>query len=256
MLEQIQREGGVSIAELARAHGVSPVTVHRDLEQLRARGWSSGSTAARAGLNGSAGRGAHRRPRGPSGSARRAPRRRRSPRTRPGSSPTARRSSSTRPRPRWRSRGGSPSHPPDELTLVTNSPAIVLRDRLRADPRDRLPGRGRPAHAHDRGPLDHRVPRASSTSTSPSSRPPASRSTPGLTTSRRPLADVLSTRRRRDAERTRRPDRLHQVRARGAAHDHAAPEQLDLLIVNDGVPAATVAQDYAAAGVRLEIVNE
>jgi len=38
ILEQIQRDGGVSIAELARAHGVSPVTVHRDLEQLASEG--------------------------------------------------------------------------------------------------------------------------------------------------------------------------------------------------------------------------
>jgi len=38
ILEQIQRDGGVSIADLARAHGVSPVTVHRDLEQLASEG--------------------------------------------------------------------------------------------------------------------------------------------------------------------------------------------------------------------------
>ena len=56
-------------------------------------------------------------------------RRRRSPRTRRGSSPPARRSSSTPPRARSRSPGGSPEQPPNELTLVTNSPAIVLRDR-------------------------------------------------------------------------------------------------------------------------------
>jgi DeoR/GlpR family transcriptional regulator of sugar metabolism len=34
MLERIQRDGGVSVAELARSYGVSPITVHRDLEQL------------------------------------------------------------------------------------------------------------------------------------------------------------------------------------------------------------------------------
>jgi DeoR/GlpR family transcriptional regulator of sugar metabolism len=34
MLERIQREGGVSVAELARAYEVSSITVHRDLEQL------------------------------------------------------------------------------------------------------------------------------------------------------------------------------------------------------------------------------
>ena len=34
ILEQIQRSGGASVAELAAAHGVSAITVHRDLETL------------------------------------------------------------------------------------------------------------------------------------------------------------------------------------------------------------------------------
>jgi DeoR/GlpR family transcriptional regulator of sugar metabolism len=38
MLERIQREGGVSVAELARSHAVSAITVHRDLELLAAEG--------------------------------------------------------------------------------------------------------------------------------------------------------------------------------------------------------------------------
>jgi DeoR/GlpR family transcriptional regulator of sugar metabolism len=38
MLERIQREGGVSVAELARSHAVSTITVHRDLEYLAAEG--------------------------------------------------------------------------------------------------------------------------------------------------------------------------------------------------------------------------
>jgi DeoR family fructose operon transcriptional repressor len=38
MLERIQREGGLSVAELARAYSVSAITVHRDLEQLAAQG--------------------------------------------------------------------------------------------------------------------------------------------------------------------------------------------------------------------------
>ena len=38
MLERIQREGGLSVAELARAYSVSAITVHRDLEQLAAEG--------------------------------------------------------------------------------------------------------------------------------------------------------------------------------------------------------------------------
>ena len=38
MLERIRREGGVTVTELARAHEVSPVTVHRDLAELASEG--------------------------------------------------------------------------------------------------------------------------------------------------------------------------------------------------------------------------
>jgi DeoR/GlpR family transcriptional regulator of sugar metabolism len=38
ILERIQRVGGVSLAELAREHAVSTITVHRDLEQLSRQG--------------------------------------------------------------------------------------------------------------------------------------------------------------------------------------------------------------------------
>jgi DeoR/GlpR family transcriptional regulator of sugar metabolism len=38
MLDRIQREGGVSVAELARSHAVSTITVHRDLEHLAREG--------------------------------------------------------------------------------------------------------------------------------------------------------------------------------------------------------------------------
>ncbi|HEX2111371.1 MAG TPA: DeoR/GlpR family DNA-binding transcription regulator [Gaiellaceae bacterium] len=34
ILEAIERHGGASVGELAREHGVSPITVHRDLERL------------------------------------------------------------------------------------------------------------------------------------------------------------------------------------------------------------------------------
>jgi DeoR/GlpR family transcriptional regulator of sugar metabolism len=34
ILERIQRDGGVSVADLARDLTVSSITVHRDLEQL------------------------------------------------------------------------------------------------------------------------------------------------------------------------------------------------------------------------------
>jgi DeoR/GlpR family transcriptional regulator of sugar metabolism len=38
MLERIRRQGGVSVGELAEKHDVSPITVHRDLAELSAEG--------------------------------------------------------------------------------------------------------------------------------------------------------------------------------------------------------------------------
>jgi DeoR family fructose operon transcriptional repressor len=38
ILERIRRDGGATVAELTRAHAVSPVTVHRDLEELASKG--------------------------------------------------------------------------------------------------------------------------------------------------------------------------------------------------------------------------
>lgn len=38
ILDRIRREGGVSVAELARNHGVSAITVHRDLAELAGEG--------------------------------------------------------------------------------------------------------------------------------------------------------------------------------------------------------------------------
>ena len=38
ILERIRRDGGVTVAELASAHGVSTITVHRDLAELAADG--------------------------------------------------------------------------------------------------------------------------------------------------------------------------------------------------------------------------
>jgi DeoR/GlpR family transcriptional regulator of sugar metabolism len=38
ILQRIQRSGGASVAELARDHGVSAITVHRDLERLAREG--------------------------------------------------------------------------------------------------------------------------------------------------------------------------------------------------------------------------
>ena len=72
--ERIQREGGVTIAELARAHAISNMTAHRDLEQLArdglverirggARALASAAGAPAPDRVGAPGRGRPRRPR-------------------------------------------------------------------------------------------------------------------------------------------------------------------------------------------------
>ena len=106
MLQRIQRDGGVSVADLVRDHAVSAVTVHRDLEELARDGLvervhgGARSLAATAGGAGDPDRvDAARR------DGARSPRRR-SPRTPRATSATARRSSSTRRRARSRSRAG------------------------------------------------------------------------------------------------------------------------------------------------------
>ena len=135
ILERIQRDGSVSLAELATEHAVSPVTVHRDLELLSgegllervrggARSLPDAPAADRDGLEraparGGAGEGRDRR------------------RARASWSRTGRRSSSTPPRQAWRSRTRIELRPPADLTLVTNSPAIALGLTADVDPRDR-----------------------------------------------------------------------------------------------------------------------
>ncbi|HYP47865.1 MAG TPA: DeoR/GlpR family DNA-binding transcription regulator [Thermoleophilaceae bacterium] len=55
MLERIQRDGGVSVAELARSFEVSPITVHRDLEHLAGEGLVERVQGGAKSLNGPSG---------------------------------------------------------------------------------------------------------------------------------------------------------------------------------------------------------
>ena len=162
ILERIQRDGGVSVAELARDHAVSPITVHRDLEQLareglveRVHGGARGRSAALGTLpliatawtqrveQAGAAKAAIADARGDDGRRR------------------ARRSSSTRRRRALALARRLMEDPPNELTLVTNSPAIAYE--VIAEPMHVvvLPGRARPAHADARRALDGRVHRTS-----------------------------------------------------------------------------------------------
>ena len=193
ILERIQRDGGVSVADLARDHAVSPITVHRDLEQLAREGLvervhggarsirrRSGALPLIADRVDAAGRAGARGAR------------RRSPTTRRRSSRRARRSSSTRldvAGARPAADGGPAERAHAGHELARRSPT-----RCSAEPMHVVvcPGRARPAHADARRPLDGRVPRRAELRRRVRLRRRASRLDAGLTTSRRPLADVVN----------------------------------------------------------------
>jgi DeoR/GlpR family transcriptional regulator of sugar metabolism len=251
ILEQIQRDGGVSIAELARAHGVSPVTVHRDLEQLASEGLVErvhGGAVTIAGADA---------PRPPAtawtqrvsqaGAAKTAIAARAASQVTNGSTVFLDASSSALALARRLA-----EHPPNEVTLVTNSPAIVheiasepihvvacpgeLDQHMRM-----LAGRWTVEFLEQ---LHFDVAFISAAGVTLEA---------GLTTSRRPLADVLVAA-TANAERT-----LGLIDAskfgRAGLLSIMPVHQLELIFTDSALDAA-VAQDYAAAGVRLEIVNE
>ncbi len=251
ILEQIQRDGGVSIAELARLHGVSPVTVHRDLEQLASDGLVErvhGGAVTVAGAHA---------PRPPAtawtqrvsqaGAAKTAIAARAAPLVTNRSTVFLDASSSALALARRLA-----EKPPNELTLVTNSPAIVheivsepihviacpgeLDQHMRM-----LAGRWTVEFLEQ---LHFDVAFISSAGVTLDA---------GLTTSRRPLADVLVAA-TSNAERT-----LGLIDAtkfgRAGLLTIMPAQQLDL-IFTDGALDGAVARKYAAAGVRLEIVNE
>ncbi len=250
ILDRIRRDGGATVAELTRAHAVSPVTVHRDLEELSRKGLVErvhGGARAPA-VTGAA-------PTIPTGWSERAD-----------SSGVAKAAIAARA-----ARLVTPGatifldasstglalarrlmvDPPDQVTLVTNSPAIAYEVRADSmhvvvtpgelDQHMRLLGgrwtveflselRFAVAFVSAAGvTLDH-----------------------GLTTARRPLADVLSTVRSRadvtvgllDSSKFGRSALLSIMRA----------QDLDHVITDDDLP-ADVADRFRAAGVRIDIAN-
>ena len=113
ILERIQRDGGVSVADLARDLTVSSITVHRDLEQLSREGLVERVHGGARSLPGAGP--ADRDPADRLGAARGGqPRREGDDRraTRRARSARARRSSSTRRRPAWRSPASWSASPP------------------------------------------------------------------------------------------------------------------------------------------------
>jgi DeoR/GlpR family transcriptional regulator of sugar metabolism len=250
ILERIQRDGGVSVAELARDHSVSPITVHRDLEQLAREGLvervHGGARAIR-------GTGAlpliatawTQRVEQASG-AKAAIADHVATMVASGSTVFLDASSSALALARRLM-----EDPPNELTLVTNSPAIAYE--VIAEPMHVVvcPGEldqhmrmiaGRWA-VEFLGELNFDTAFVSAAGVTLDA---------GLTTSRRPLADVVNAAR---AAAGRTVGLIDASKFGRASLVTIAPaEDLDLIVTDSGLD-VSVAGEYRAAGVRLEIVE-
>jgi DeoR/GlpR family transcriptional regulator of sugar metabolism len=250
ILEQIQRDGGVSIAELARAHGVSPVTVHRDLEQLASEGLVErvhGGARTVAGAEAPRPATAWTQRVSQAGAAKTAIAAHVARVVANGSTVFLDASSSALALARRLA-----EHPPNELTLVTNSPAIVheitsepihvvacpgeLDQHMRM-----LTGRWTVEFLEQ---LNFDVAFISAAGVTLDA---------GLTTARRPLAEVLLAATAHAEQTVGLIDATKFGRA--ALLSIMPAQQLDL-IVTDGSVDRAVAREYTAAGVRLEIANE
>ena len=252
ILERIQRDGGVSVAELARDHAVSPITVHRDLEQLAREGLvervHGGARALRRAHAGSlpliATAWTQRVEQAAAAKAAIAARAAAMIST--GSTVFLDASSSALALARRLM-----EDPPNELTVVTNSPAIayeVVAESMHVvccpgelDQHMRmLAGRWTVEFLHE---LHFDVAFVSAAGLALET---------GLTTSRRPLADVVNAAR---AAAGRTVGLIDATKFGRAPLVSIVPAQkLDLIVTDDGLEEA-VAGEYVAAGVRLEIVN-
>jgi DeoR/GlpR family transcriptional regulator of sugar metabolism len=250
ILERIQRDGGVSVAELARDHAVSAITVHRDLEQLAREGlvervhggarairglgtlpliataWTQRVEQASSAKMAIAGHAAAM--------------------VTPGSTIFLDASSTALALARRLM-----EEPPNELTLVTNSPAIAYE--VIAEPMHVVVCPGE-LDQHMRmlagrwtvefiGDLNFDTAFVSAAGLTLDA---------GLTTSRRPLADVVNAA-RAAAGRTVGLIDSSKV-GRSSLVSIAPAEELDVIVSDDGLEEDVVEQ-YRAAGVRLEIVN-
>jgi DeoR family fructose operon transcriptional repressor len=253
ILELIQRSGGVSVGELARAHDVSPITVHRDLEQLAREGLvervHGGARALRANDAGGNGRQiatAWSQRVIQAGRAKAAIAARAAELVTNGSTVFLDASTTALALARRLM-----ERPPNELTLVTNSPAIVYEGGAEPihvvccpgelDPHMRmLAGRWTVEFIQQ---LNFDLAFVSAAGLTVQA---------GLTTARRPLADVVNAA-RANAERT-----VGLIDAtkfgRASMLTIARAQDLDLILTDAGMSGG--AEEYRAAGVRLEIVND
>lgn len=250
ILERIQRDGGVSVAELARAHAVSQVTVHRDLEQLAREGLVErvhGGARALRGLGTLPQIATAWTQRVEQASAAKAAIAAHAAQIVAAGSTIFLDASSTALALARRLM----EDPPNELTLVTNSPAIAFE--VIAEPMHVVVCPGE-LDQHMRmlagrwtvefiGDLNFDTAFVSAAGLNLDA---------GLTTSRRPLADVVNAAR---AAAGRTVGLIDATKVGRATLVSIAPAQdLDLIVTDDGLD-ARVAEEYRAAGVRLEIVK-
>jgi DeoR/GlpR family transcriptional regulator of sugar metabolism len=251
ILERIRREGGVSIAELAEVHDVSTITVHRDLAELSSDGLIERVHGGARALD------------GPSGGERietawdgrvaqshaaKAEIAAHAARLVDDNATIFLDSSSTC----LALARALEADPPQMVTLVTNSPAIafelsaesihVIVTPGEVDQHMRLIG-GRWAYEFLSGVnIDLAFISAAGITLAQ-----------GLTTSRRPLADVVNAAR---AVSRRCVALIDSSKfGRSSLLTLARPEELDLLIVDSGLPAGTV-DEYRRAGVPIEVAGE
>lgn len=248
ILQRIQRDGGVSVADLARAHAVSAVTVHRDLEALAHRGLVERVHGGARSLGPTPGV-----PAIPTAWVQRADQSREA------------KAAIAAHAVRYVEAGATifldasstalavarrlVEDPPNEITLVTNSPAIAFEVQAEAlhvivcpgelDQHMRmLAGRWTVEFLAE---LNFAVAFVSAAGVTLDQ---------GLTTARRPLADVVNAA-RASAERS---VGLIDASKFGQASllSIARAQELDAIITDSGLPSAA-ARQYRAAGVRLEI---
>jgi DeoR/GlpR family transcriptional regulator of sugar metabolism len=250
ILQRIQRDGGVSVAELARDHAVSPVTVHRDLEELAHQGLVERVHGGARSLGAVPGV-----PAIPTAWVQRADQSREAKAAiaahavryvEAGATVFLDASSSALAVARRLVEA-----PPNEITLVTNSPAIAYEVQAEALHVIVCPGEldqhmrmlaGRWTVEFLAG-LNFAVAFVSAAGMTLDQ---------GLTTARRPLADVINAA-RASAERS-----IGLIDAskfgRASLLSIARAQDLDVIVTDAGLPSAA-AREFRAAGVRLEIAN-
>ena len=251
ILAHIQTVGGASLAELAHDYAVSTITVHRDLEQLSREGLVERVHGGARAIRGGGGAlplivTAWTQRVEQAAAAKAAIAAHVAPMVTSGSTVFLDASSTALALARRLT-----DDPPNELTLVTNSPAIAYE--VSAEPMHvvvcpgeldqhmrMIAGRWTVEFLHE---LNFDVAFVSAGGLTVDA---------GLTTSRRPLADLVNAAR---AAAGRTVGMIDATKFGRASLVSIAPAQeLDLIVTDDGLE-ETVAEEYRAAAVRLEIVE-